>query len=180
MLELFNKLNATQYINGIVNFSNCSLTNSEISFLSKGLGFCYTAGAPDIGNIIQDLDIFKRRVRDDTQSGSLFEQKSFKLKSSFNLGGPFQLESLFYSIEQDYLGKNIKSLERKKLTKEEYKAIRSLRNYKKIIIKPTEKGSTVIILEKLSYINEGQKQLNNTQFYEQTITNLTGEFIHQG
>ena len=30
-----------------------------------------------------------------------FEHKSFKLKSSFNPTGPFQLESMFYSIEQD-------------------------------------------------------------------------------
>ena len=50
-------------MNGIVNISSHTLTNAEISVLSKGLGFCPTPGAPDIGNIIQDLDVFKRRTR---------------------------------------------------------------------------------------------------------------------
>ena len=60
LLELFIKLSDTQYINGI-NLSNYNLTNSEISVLSKGLAFCPTSGPPDIGNIIQDMDILKRR-----------------------------------------------------------------------------------------------------------------------
>ena len=34
-------------------------------------------------------------------------------------------------------------------------------------------------MDKLSYINEEQKQLNNTQFYEQTSSDLTGEVIHR-
>ena len=140
LLHLLNKLNDSKYINGIVNLSSHTLINTEISVLSKGLGFCPTPGAPDIGNIIQDLDAFKRRTRlplffsgsnqdpteRHTQSGVPFEDKSFKLKSSFNPVGPFQLESLFYSIEQDLHRQNIESPGRKNLTKEEYKAIRSL------------------------------------------------------
>ena len=34
-------------------------------------------------------------------------------------------------------------------------------------------------MEKTSYINEGQKQLNNTQFHEPTETDLTGEVIQR-
>ena len=115
LLNLFNKLNNSEYIHGIVNLSSHSLTNTEIPVLSKGLGFCPTPGAPDIGNIIQALDAFKRRTRlqlffsgsnqhpteRHAQSGVPFEHKSFKLKSSFNPVGPFQLESVFYLIEQD-------------------------------------------------------------------------------
>ena len=103
LLKLFNKLNNSEYINSIVNLSSHSLTDTEISVLSKGLDFCPTPGAPDIGNIIQDLDAFKRRTRLQlffsgsnqdpteryTQSGVPFEHKSFKLKSSFNPVGPF-------------------------------------------------------------------------------------------
>ena len=97
----------------IVNLSSYVLTKSETSVLSKGLGFCPTPGAPDIGKIIQDLDTFKRRTRlnlffsgsngdtkdQNTQSGVPFEHKSLKLKSTFNPVGPFQLETMFYSIE---------------------------------------------------------------------------------
>ena len=115
LFDIFNKLNDIQYVNGIVNLSKHTLTKSETGVLSKGLGFCPTPGAPDIGNIIQDLDAFKRITRlnlffqgsneesedRNTQSGVPFEHKSLKLKSTFNLVGPFQLETMFYSIEQD-------------------------------------------------------------------------------
>ena len=84
-------------MNGIVTLSSYTLTNAEISILSKGLHFCSTPGTPDIDNIIHDLDAFKRRNRlqlffsgsnqdswgNDTQLGAPFEHKSFKLKSSF-------------------------------------------------------------------------------------------------
>ena len=113
LLILFNKLNNTENTSGIVNLSNYTLQDVEISVLSKGLGFCPTPGAPDIGDIIQDLDSFKRKTRiqlffkdpnqgpktESIHSGGPFEHRSFKLKSTFNPMGPFQLESMFHSIK---------------------------------------------------------------------------------
>ena len=55
-----------------------------------------------------------------------------------------------------------------------------MRNNKGIVIKPADKGNTIVIFDKLSHINEGQKQLNNTQCYEKTSSYLTGEVIHRG
>ena len=46
-------------------------------------------------------------------------------------------------------------------------------------IKPADKGNAIVILNKQSYINEGQRQLQNTQFYEETDSDLTGEVIHK-
>ena len=154
LVKLFNKLNGSQYMNDIVNLSNYNLTNPEISVLSKGLGFCPSPGAPVICNIIQDLGVFKRKARlqlffsesnqdppgNDTQSGDPFEHKSFKLKSSFNPVGPFQLESMFCSIEQDLQRQKYREPRKKNLTIEEYRAIRSLRNSKNIVIKPGRQG----------------------------------------
>ena len=112
-----------------------------------------------------------------TQSGVPCEHKSSKLKSSFNPIGPFQLESMFYSIEQDLHRQKYREPKKKNLTNEEYKAIKSLN--KNIIIKPVDKRSAIFILDKQSYINEGQRQLHNTQFYEDTDSGLTGEMIHR-
>ena len=100
---VFNKLNNIEYTSGVVNLSNYPLTNTERNVLSKGLGFCPTPGAPDIGNLIQDLDEFKRETRlqlffsgnndnpseDSNQSDAPFEHKSFRNKSTFNPIGPF-------------------------------------------------------------------------------------------
>ena len=47
-----------------------------------------------------------------------------------------------------------------------------------IDIKPANKGSAIVIFDNQSYIN-GQKLIHNTQFYEQTDSDLTGEVIHR-
>ena len=193
LLQVFSKLNDIQYVNGIVNLSKYILTKSETNVLSKGLGFCPIPGAPDIGNIIQDLDIFKRKTRlnlffqgsnedpedKNTQSGVPFEHKSLKLKFTFNPVGPFQLETMFYSIEQDLHRIKYRQPRKKNLTKEEYQSIKSLRNHPDIIIKPADKGSAIVILDKHNYIAEGERQLQNEQSYEETNSDLTGEVIHR-
>ena len=128
LLALFNKLNDIEYTSGIVNLSKYTLQDPEISVLSKGLGFCPTPGAPDIGDIIQDLDSFKRKTRiqlfftdpnqgskpESIPSGGPFEHRPFKLKSTFNPVGPFQLESMFHSIEQDLHRQKYKHAQKEK------------------------------------------------------------------
>ena len=57
--------------------------------------------------------------------------------------------------------------------------IKSLKNNQDIIIKPTVEGSALVMLDKQSYINEGQRQLHDTQFYEETESNHTGEVINR-
>ena len=93
--------------------------------------------------------------------------------------GPFQLESMFHSIKQDLQRQKYKEPKKKNLTKEEYKAIKSLKNNTDIIIKPADKGSAIVILDKQSYINEGQRQLNDSMFYGKTNSNYTGEVINR-
>ena len=112
-------------------------------------------------------------------SGGPFEHWSFKLKSTFNPVGPFQLESMFHSIEQDLHRQKYREPKKKNLTREEYRAIKSLKNNTDIIIKPADKGSAIVILDKESYIKEGQRQLNDTKFYEKTDSNHTGEVINR-
>ena len=86
---------------------------------------------------------------------------------------------MFHSIEQDLHRQKYKQPRKKNLTKEEYKAIKSLKNNKNIIIKPADKGSAVVILDRNAYIKEGQRQLNDTKFYEKTTSNYTGEVINR-
>ena len=65
------------------------------------------------------------------------------------------------------------------MTKGEYQAIKSLKHNSDIIIKPADKGSAIVILDKQSYIQEGQRQLNDTKFYEQIDSYHTGEVINR-
>ena len=85
---------------------------------------------------------------------------------------------MFHSIEQDLHRLKYRQPRKKNLTKEEYKSIKSLRNHPDIIIIPANKGSAIVILDKQCDINEGERQLHNNHFYEETETDLTGEVIH--
>ena len=114
-----------------------------------------------------------------TQSVVPFEHKSLKLKSTFNPVGPFQLETMFYSIEQYLHRIKYRQPRNKNFTKEEYQSIKSLRNHPDTIIKPADKGSAIVILDKHYYISEGERQLQNEQFYEENSSDLTGEVIHR-
>ena len=48
-----------------------------------------------------------------------------------------------------------------------------------LVLFALEQGGAIVILDKLSYINEEQNQLNNTQFNEPTDSDLTGEVIQR-
>ena len=52
------------------------------------------------------------------------------------------------------------------LTKEEFRAIKSLIDNKNIIIKPADKGSSVVIMDKMDYLKEGYRQLANEKHYQ--------------
>ena len=84
-------------------------------------------------------------------------------------------------IEQDRgaLNKTKKEPEPKNLTKEEEKALKELCNTHSFIVKPADKGSSVVIMDKIDYKQEALRQLNDSEYYHslsdpifpQTITN---------
>ena len=52
------------------------------------------------------------------------------------------------------------------MTKDELKAIKSLRNNKDIIIKPAEKYSSTVIMNRSDYLKEDNRQLSNEKHYK--------------
>lgn len=53
------------------------------------------------------------------------------------------------------------------LTPEEEQAIQSLRENEDIIIKPVDKGSVTVIMDKEQYVGEADRQLNTTTYYKE-------------
>ncbi len=51
------------------------------------------------------------------------------------------------------------------ISREERQAIRALKNNTSIIIKPADKGSAVVLLDRADYIAEGLRQLSDITFY---------------
>ena len=89
---------------------------------------------------------------------------------------------LFLSQIEHEIFKEVQSLVRYlNLSKEEWKAARSLANYRNIVIKKADRGSSVEIWDRSACIMEAEKQLNDKAIYKDMnfdkdlIPSLTGK-----
>ncbi len=159
--------------NSVVNLSNKILTQAQLSLLSKGLNFCPMPGSPNKGELAADINRFKRNLRliaffgenngsrpsntvttsnvstGQTNSTPPCNHPDLRNKSTWSPPiGPLALERLLFLIEQD-LGKYCPSVPKQRnLTRSEREALTELKAMSDIIIKPADKGSAVVILNK--------------------------------
>ena len=91
------------------------------------------------------------------------------------------IEVLLSKIEQEIFKEVQSPPGYSNLSKEEWKAVRSLANDPNIVIKKADKGSCVVIWDRGDYIMEAERQLNDKAVYQDVnfdkdlIPNLTGE-----
>ena len=52
-------------------------------------------------------------------------------------------------------------------------AIKNLTNNKEIMIKPANKESAVVVMNRKDYLSEGYKQVSDTKLYKKVDTDLT-------
>ena len=151
------------------------MTESEISLLSKGLKFVPKPSKPNSDDVTQSIADFSRRIKlTEFFSNNKFkntetEKKLFVPKSNWVPPDKFirndildELKSLEESISNINLRQNN---EISNLNKDELKALKSLKNNKTIVIKPADKGSTTVIMDREDYIKEGNRQLANVEHY---------------
>ena len=55
-------------------------------------------------------------------------------------------------------------------------ALQSLRSNEDIIIKPADKGSAVVVMDKSAYIREAVRQLSDDRFYSKSDKDPTKQF----
>ena len=68
------------------------------------------------------------------------------------------------TIALNYVPRHLK--EKDNLTKNQVKALRELAQNNSIVIKPADKGSSIVIMDRYQYVFEGERQLNNQDHYE--------------
>ncbi len=100
----------------------------------------------------------------------------FKLKSTFDpkINDPF-LEAFFVLVKEEIDNYHSKSPRGHNLTK----ALHSLQSNPNLTIKKADKGSVVVLMDTERYIQEVERQLNNTDFYVKSITDTTENHIKQ-
>jgi len=185
----------------VVNLSSFQLSRHMLSVLSKGLNFCPTPGEPNMYELRKDLDKFHVSLRrkqffskktdlDDSTTSIFntslsytslysvdepFSHQKFKNPSSWNPAGPANLEAMIISNEHSLNGYTPHSPVGHNLSVQEKEALTILKNNTNIVIKKADKGSAVVIQNRIDYINEGLRQLSDSNFYQEVPEDLTNK-----
>lgn len=149
------------------------LSQAQISLLSKGLSFVPTRGSNR--NLIYstkfDLQEYHRRIK----LAAYFEDRGktdppppFTLKSTWappSSALPEDIRNLIHLDSEFFLSKFKLSIPKPNLNKLEIEALNSLKENTTIVIKPADKGSAVVVMDRDQYIWEGHRQLMDTNYY---------------
>lgn len=158
----------------VVNLSQTfALTPAQHKLLDRGLSFIpsHLVKPHDRKGLSADLTQFHKRIQRAVffENGSESKAIPFCEKSDW-LPPPQRLPGEIW----DFFEENHKSLQTSltrakaptpNLTKEEIEALETLSKRQDIVIKPADKGNAVVIMDKPRYIQEGLRQLEDTEFY---------------
>ena len=171
----------------VTNLSSHTLTPYELSYLQKGLNYCSTPSEPNMLSLYKDLQRFTKSLR---IAAHFHEHKNnhenptqptitqaleprppspilnfeWKFKTPSNWNPPTNdkvLEGFISAVNNEFLLTNPKRPHNHNLKPEEYKARNGLLNNPNIIIKKADKGSSVVVMDKLDYHQECLRQLND-------------------
>ena len=134
----------------IINLSKYKLSNPELSLLRRGPKFTPTSKGNSL-NLKSDIFDFTRRIQmqeifygQDYQDESLVSNKSNKQFKSKDL----ELQHLVKSVENIEI--EYKSFN-SNISKDEQEALQKLITNKDIVIKPTDKGGGLVLMDKTYY-----------------------------
>ena len=164
------------------------LKADEIRILSKGLNFCPTPSKINEEQLSANLDKFARSLRikeyflakerdfpvdgsSDSEDDNEIPLPRYKKKSSW-IPKPSKnttLESFIDLVTNDVqtaASTNIPT--HNNLTPAEKGAIQELTERDDIVIKPADKCSAVVLMDKVYYLEEANRQLTDERFYKKT------------
>ena len=176
---------------GVVNLSNRNLSLDELHVLGNGLKFCPTPPMYDHGDLKESIDKFFRSAsltlffskEDDSTADEVkrptgYSHPDLKLPSRFNPPMPSMLEHIYQNLLEKILSHCPNRLRDRNLTQNQYSIIERLADDTSIVIKKADKGSNIVIQNRLDYIKEGIRQLSDSKFYTKCKEDLTMKHYH--
>ena len=168
----------------VINLSSCSLSTDEISILSRGLTFCPTPRHINWPEVSADIYDFSRRMRlaeyffdENSNTHTANEHDTpFHNKSTWNPPNDREraLNTFLDAVKLDITTAKPKPTQ-DNLTATERQAISQLKQRQDIIIKPADKGSGTVVMDKTWYIDECNRQLTDTKFYQRLDEDITAD-----
>ena len=164
----------------IKNLSNCEMTSDQINLLSKGLKFIPTPAVKENAvrkQLLLDLKQFARRMRlRYIYHNKNKEQHPFHVKSGWEppVQPSIALETYLEEVKGQ-LAEIVLFKPRNNLPFEERKAIKDLRSNSDIVIKKTDNGTTMVIMNTKDKTQEGQVLLDDKNNYTPLTTPMVIE-----
>ncbi|KAK3089910.1 hypothetical protein FSP39_007586 [Pinctada imbricata] len=183
----FDHINSNQDV--VTNLSKYKLTREEISLLSKGIKFIPDKTKVNKVRLLADLNEWERRMRlreyfygeeknNEETDHTLDEKFRLKKKSRFtpNKGRDMWLDLYIETVKRDIVS-NLKRSGKLNLTKQEQSAFQSLLDNDAIVIRPADKGSGVVVIDKLDYVSKLEREIESSASYETTHSDRTQDSL---
>ena len=186
----------------VYNKSSRKLSNDEIDLLEKGLKFVPTREKIDISKLLADLREWERRMRlkeffndskeiPETQT-KIKDKKYDKIEARERnkifmppSGRDLNLDLYIELIKEDIF-KGISNQTKNNLTCGEKEALKSLMNDEDIVIRPADKGSGIVVMDRKDYISKVTTDLNENDSYKKlpkdtttTVTNKVKKIVKE-
>ena len=170
----------------MTNLSKHELSAPHISLLERGLKFIPSRHEVDKVKLLADRSEWERRIRlaeyfygeGDEMKEQTEEADKFRVKkkSTFtpNSGRDKCLDLYIDLVKDDVLG-SLKKSKKINLSKEENSAFHELLHNKEIVIRPADKGSGIVVLDREEYVESLEKEMEQSSSYEMTDNNRTEE-----
>ena len=189
----------------VVNLSDHILTPAQTKLLSRGLKFCPNPGEPDISKYQSDLNAFHLRIKrflhffrpkkrqnpdesitvtqftapNSVSHDQPFKHQTFKNPSDW-VPPPVAPLEFFISKNNLDLAECVPPINgRNNISRAESKALKELVSNKNIVIKPADKGGSVVIQNRKNYLEEGFRQLSDVNFYAEQEQDLSLHFHNE-
>ena len=163
-----------------------NLTTPQLSLLNRGLNFIPTRGSNrfirpqsrlDLQNYHRRLKLWAYYEDADGSAKQPFTSPSSWTPPDANI--PSYVRDLI-KLDLNYFKDCFQILRVKSnLTSDENLALKELMNNKEIIIKPADKGSMVVVMDREQYLWEGHRQLNDAKYYSKLNTPIYMDTLTQ-
>ena len=165
----------------VVNLSSHQLTENETILLSKGLNFCPVPGPINETKLSEELDNFARGLRIKEHFGSKEVEGGDEVSSDSDsedaCDNRFVKKTFIDNVKSDILRTvKVNTDTFDNLTPGERTVLQNLRSNEDIIIKPADKGSSVVVMDKSAYIREVECQLSDDRFFYKLDKDPTKQF----
>ena len=167
-------------MNYVVNLTEKKFTYHDFKLLNKNLNFVPNPGKFNTNDFKKDREAFYRRIilkshfgNSEPEAYKGYKKESNKewLPKNIHHSVKTFIEAVDRNLDHDMDNQKTKTFPN--LTKEEIKALDGLKKRDDIIITKADKGGAVVIMNVDDYLNEANRQLSNTDFYQEIPSNLS-------